>query len=57
MEVMAVKTTLTFKIGSPRRMQMAAHSHTAFEGTLCFGWIFRQMDEKGIPSSLDKAYT
>jgi acyl-CoA hydrolase len=38
-------------------MQMAAHSHTAFEGTLCFGWIFRQMDEKGIPSSLDKAYT
>lgn len=48
-EVMAVNTTLTFNMGSPRRMHIAAHSQTALEGTFRFGWIFLQIEEKGIP--------
>ncbi|KAL4335195.1 hypothetical protein GQ457_07G005830 [Hibiscus cannabinus] len=57
MEVMAVNTTFTLKIGSPIRIHIAAHSHTAFDGTLRFGCTCRHIDEKGIPLSLDRAYT
>jgi hypothetical protein len=55
METMAVKTTLSFKMGSPMIMELTAHNHTAFIGTLCFGCIFLHIGENGIPPSLDRA--
>lgn len=36
-------------------MQMAAHNQTAFAGTLCFGCTLRQINENGIPLSLENA--
>ncbi|KAK3021372.1 hypothetical protein RJ639_047214 [Escallonia herrerae] len=36
-EIMALKITFSFKMGSPRITAIAAQSHTALIGTLCFG--------------------
>ncbi|KAF8015733.1 hypothetical protein BT93_H1304 [Corymbia citriodora subsp. variegata] len=52
-----VKISFTFNIGIPSRMLMAAQSHTALDGTLCFGCTFRHTDEMGCPCLFENAFT
>jgi hypothetical protein len=54
-EVIVVNNTFTFKMGRPNNMHKTAHNHTTFAGTLYFGCTLRQILEKGMPPSRDKA--